>query len=325
MENMEKTMISVAICTFNGEKYIRKQLLSILNQSIKVDEIIVVDDCSNDHTLKILYDVLDKSKIPHQIIVNQKNVGVMSSFEKALCMCSGDILFTCDQDDIWKKEKVQLFMEVFENRPDVSLVFSNGELINENEQSLKTTLWTKLNFKMDNKLDFKQLLKSNVVTGSAMAVRKNIVDMALPFPHSWLHDGWLALVSYALGKIYALPKITYLYRIHSENVVGVGENTFWKKFKNWKKKIEHMPEIYQIKYERYNLFLQRYGNQMTEEETILLDDCINFWKTLNRLAEKKKLYAAIEILRFGLMGKYHKYYTGRKGMLRDLLYTFSKH
>lgn len=95
-------MISVAMTTFNGEKYIEKQIESIIHQSLPVDEIIVCDDGSTDHTVELLkkYDVT--------LIQNFQNLGYKLNFKQAMEKCNGDYIFLCDQDDIWEKDKVRI-------------------------------------------------------------------------------------------------------------------------------------------------------------------------------------------------------------------------
>jgi glycosyltransferase involved in cell wall biosynthesis len=99
--------ISVALCTYNGEKYIKEQIISILKQSKRVDEIIISDDNSSDTTLKIVNDLLSDCDIAHKICTHETNIGVTRNFMECISKCSGDIIFTCDQDDVWKKNKVE--------------------------------------------------------------------------------------------------------------------------------------------------------------------------------------------------------------------------
>ena len=94
-------MISVAMTTYNGEKYIRKQIESILNQSMKVDEIIVCDDGSTDKTVEIL------KEYPVTVYQNENNLGYRLNFKKAMSLCTHEYTFLCDQDDIWEKKKIK--------------------------------------------------------------------------------------------------------------------------------------------------------------------------------------------------------------------------
>ena len=88
--------ISVGICTYNGEKYIREQLESIINQSIKPDEIIISDDASEDNTIQIIESILSESDISYIINKNDVRQGLHSNFTKCFELCTGDVIFSCD-------------------------------------------------------------------------------------------------------------------------------------------------------------------------------------------------------------------------------------
>src|SRR5574344_1867255 len=125
-------MISVALCTYNGEKYIEEQLLSIIHQTEKVDEIVVCDDCSVDNTIKkVEHIAVEHPEITFNIKVNEQNLGVTKNFEKAIFLCKGDIVFLSDQDDVWNPNKVASIVQWFEKHPDKSTVFTNAILIDE--------------------------------------------------------------------------------------------------------------------------------------------------------------------------------------------------
>jgi len=100
MKKFNKNTISVALCTYNGELYLREQLESILKQTFPPDEIIICDDGSTDTTIKILEEFRRKSFIPVKVYYNKENLGVSKNFEKAISLCSGDIIFLSDQDDV---------------------------------------------------------------------------------------------------------------------------------------------------------------------------------------------------------------------------------
>lgn len=122
--------ISVAMASYNGEKYIEKQIRSILNQTYPVDEIVVSDDGSSDKTIEILNKIEDKRI---HVFNNNGRKGYCGNFENALKICTGDYIFLADQDDLWMSNKVQSFINFIEKHPSVSCVFSNGILIDEND------------------------------------------------------------------------------------------------------------------------------------------------------------------------------------------------
>ena len=104
--------ISVAICTFNGEKFLQEQINSILEQTLKVDEIVICDDCSTDNTWDILKDYKTNNPSLFQIHRNEINLKSNKNFEKAIGLCTGCYIFLSDQDDIWKNDKVEKTLAV---------------------------------------------------------------------------------------------------------------------------------------------------------------------------------------------------------------------
>jgi len=111
------------LCTYNGELYLREQLESIFKQTRLPDEIIVCDDCSVDSTLKILDEFRKIFPVPFKIYVSKKTLGVSKNFERAISLCTGDIIVLSDQDDVWMPETIKKVIEVFNNNKDCSYVF----------------------------------------------------------------------------------------------------------------------------------------------------------------------------------------------------------
>ena len=113
---------SVAIATYNGEKYIIEQLESILYQTQAVDEVIICDDCSQDRTVHIIRDFIVQHELncTWKLFVNDQNLGYCENFKKAIYLCTGDIVFFCDQDDIWVKNRVEVMAAAIHDKPDIS-------------------------------------------------------------------------------------------------------------------------------------------------------------------------------------------------------------
>ena len=173
--------ISVALCTYNGGKYIEEQINSILNQSVKVDEIIVCDDQSKDDTLLKLKKLQTKNT-SISIIENDINLRSTKNFEKAISLCTGDYIFLSDQDDSWNKQKVEKTIAVFNENPTAEGVFSNASLIDENNNIFTDkTIWDSVFFfenEFKKPIDFFDIIakNGNVVTGATLCIKKSVKE-----------------------------------------------------------------------------------------------------------------------------------------------------
>lgn len=255
--------VSVALCCFNGEKYIDDQIGSILQQTLPVDEVIICDDCSTDSTRTKVEEWQKKYYPVIKIFTNKENLGVKGNFEKAIEKCTGDIILLSDQDDVWMKDKVKNVVEYFNRFPSKLAVFSNAELINEDSENVQKTIWKELLFQdkvqQNPDLDVFEhlLLYRNVITGACLAFKRDAVQFILPFTANpaYLHDEWIGLVLGSKGKIGLLNEPLIKYRIHSNQVTksiwnsnnskiqirrSILENNFkefpLEHYRHWKKK-----------------------------------------------------------------------------------------
>jgi glycosyltransferase involved in cell wall biosynthesis len=211
-------MISVAMCTFNGEKYLCEQINSILLQTLVPDEIVICDDGSTDGTKEIL----KAFARCHPFIkahFNPSNLGCTKNFEQAIRKCKGDLIFLADQDDVWLPEKVATITNEFERRPKVKMFFTDAYVANEQLTPEPESLWDTLYFEPQ-KFTKGIIFRQNLVTGATMAFRKEALTLSFPFPAAVVHDDWLAYtiaVRYPVGLIE--KKLIY-YRQHHGQQVG---------------------------------------------------------------------------------------------------------
>ena len=196
--------ISIALCTYNGSKYLIDQLESLKNQTLKADELIVCDDCSTDDTIEILKKYKDILNI--KLFINDSNLGVTKNFEKAISLCSGDIIFLCDQDDIWESKKIEKMSKIFDDK-NIGVVLCNGMVIDQNDKQIKNyTLWNSFGIdKIDRKnFNVNALIDKNLFTGMAMAFRSCLKQYILPISKNACHDEWISLICTYKSKIYFL-------------------------------------------------------------------------------------------------------------------------
>lgn len=222
---MNKELISIVMATYNGEKYLRKQLVSILGQTYQHFELIVVDDASTDETLSILneYSVLD-DRI--HVFPAEENIGLVANFERGLRLAKGEFIALSDQDDIFRKNKIELLLTALKDHPSRDLVLSDLSLIDENGNHIAHSMWRYSRLKPKQGKPFRRLLYANFATGCAMMVRRRLLELAIPFPPDCnLHDWWLAVVasSSKAGGICLVDKQLTAYRQHGSNVLGTKE------------------------------------------------------------------------------------------------------
>jgi len=248
---------SIALCTYNGEKYIREQLYSLLNQTILPNEIIICDDKSTDETINIIKRFSNENPNIFKIHINEKNIGTIKNFENAIYLTTGDIIFLSDQDDIWNSDKIEKMIAVFNIKQESLLVFSNGDIIDENGVRNDSTLWDKWSFTpemkkkwMNNNLAFNDLFKNNnIVTGATIAFRKELKNHILPInvPYEYWHDVWIALHASGLNGLTFIEESLIQYRIHPKQQIGIPESNFISdnshNFQNSVSKVEFFKSI----------------------------------------------------------------------------------
>ncbi len=207
------------MATFNGERYLRKQLESIYGQTYSNIEVIVTDDASSDTT----QDILDEYKISHGLryYINETNIGFKKNFEKAVSYCVGEYIAFADQDDIWLSQKLQVLID---NIGTNDLVCSNASLIDENDQVLCESLMEKIKLKICKKEDmFAYFMFRNFVTGCTTLVRKSLIEKYSPSPDTEkYHDWWFAICASKNNGINYVVEPLVLYRQHIGQDTGAG-------------------------------------------------------------------------------------------------------
>lgn len=215
--------ISVCIATYNGEKYIKEQLDSILVQLDKNDEIIVSDDSSTDSTIEIIKLYND---IRIKIYENQKFKSPIFNFENALKHSNNEYIFLADQDDIWMPNKVE---EIKNCLKEYDLIVSDANIINSIGDVLSNSFYQINNSKQG----FIHNIIKNSYLGCCMAFNRSILEIALPFPKDIpMHDWWIGLIGELYGKTYFIEDRLIVYRKHDNNVTSSGEkssNSFYQK------------------------------------------------------------------------------------------------
>ncbi len=216
--------ISVAIATYNGEKYIKEQLESILKQLNKNDEIIISDDGSADKTIEIAKSFNDKRI---KIINGPKN-GVKQNFANAIKNCNGKYIFLSDQDDMWLDNKVNEVLKAFEKNK-CSLVIHDAYITDSKLNIVEESFFK---YRKSKSGILKNIWKNSYI-GCCMAFSKSIIKYVLPIPNDIeMHDQWIGIVNEKHGKSYFLNKRLIKYRRHEKNVSSLKHYKFKKMLKN---------------------------------------------------------------------------------------------
>lgn len=220
--------ISVAMCTYNGAAYLPAQLESLAAQMRLPDELVVCDDDSSDQTVDLLKMFASSAPFPVRLYTNDSNLGPTKNFEKAIRLCTGDVIALCDQDDVWLSQKLARTESELEHARDAGVVFSDAELIDETGRYLGKRLWQELSADDDERVPagrdktWFELLPGATVTGATMAFRARYKNLVLPIPPNpqLIHDGWIALVVSCVARVMPLPEPLVLYRRHLHQQVG---------------------------------------------------------------------------------------------------------
>jgi len=212
--------VSVAMTTFNGEKYVSEQIRSILAQLEPKDELIIADDGSTDNTLQILEQFATEE---HRVnLLRSNGIGIIKNYEKAISACTNDLIFLSDQDDVWTPDKVRVIKAYFEREENLTLIMSDLTVVN---QALETVNESYMKMRNCSTGILKNIVKNGYV-GCALAFRSQLKEFVLPFPEGVpMHDQWLGILAEMFGKTKMVEEQLVLYRRYEDNVTSLISNT----------------------------------------------------------------------------------------------------
>lgn len=261
--------VCVLLSTYNGEKYIRKQIQSILQQSYTDFRIMVRDDGSTDSTLEII-DSMKDSRI--NLIEAGANIGIVNSFSKLLELNAFDYFLLCDQDDIWQKNKIESQLNILtkmesEYGKNIPLMtFSDLRMINSDDQLIFHSFWEYAKI-VPSKINISSLLVQPLATGCTIAGNRKLANIATPIPENvFMHDWWLSILSTAFGKIDSTRDKLIDYRIHESNRLGVGSHGI----KNIQEKYIKYKEFYTATILQAEEFRKKFDTNVNSKEEELL-------------------------------------------------------
>lgn len=324
--------VSIALCTYNGEHFLEEQLETIATQTIPPFELVICDDASSDSTAEIIEHFAAHAAFPVKLHFNDKNLGYLKNFEKAISLCTGDIIALCDQDDRWHADKLKTLLSAFSN-PKVGMVFSNAAMMDREGNLTGESLWDRHHF--DSKLRhlfsqgnaYQFLYFKNVVSGCTMAFRRQWWPLIQPFPENThiIHDGWIALMISLFAEIAIIDEPLINYRIHA----GQATINLPRKKGHWRRKSKAQDaeknQIYRQKLNQLKVIRERvheFEEYIAPEKRLCLLECLKereLHLVLRFNIPRNKLIRYQKIVKELKTGRYHRFSKGFKSALGDSL------
>ena len=319
--------VSVVVCTYNGEKYLREQLQSILDQTMPPDEIIVSDDGSTDSTLEIIEELASSYGVAQtpvwRVETRTKPLGVSGNFASALTKARGEFIALADQDDVWESERVEKGLAHFNDgvllvHSDATLIEASGRPTGTLMSALRLTSSERRNLLSGRALD--TLLRRNVVTGATTMIRPSLLEQALPIPEGWVHDEWLALVAAAQGGVVFQEDSLIRYRQHGNNEIGASKTDYYEATRRLREK---RSEFFARKLRRNDgiaALLETKPAWLGSAAHSSLTAKVEFdqWRSTLPSSRARRL---VPVLRGWFVGDYGRYARGYMDVIRDIALT----
>ena len=221
--------ISIAMTTYNGERFLTKQLESLLNQTCPADEVIICDDCSKDHTAQLLKDFIKTNNLTNWVLhENEHNIGYIKNFYKAISKTTGDIIFLSDQDDIWNSEKIEFMSDIITNNPEIQMLNSSFSVINSADIEVNVSpaeiypnpkgIRKRIHPKELLNCSCAEILQGDISPGCSAVFTKNLKDIYIKQSSRTIpHDYELNIIAGFINGLYLVDTETMKYRIHDNN------------------------------------------------------------------------------------------------------------
>jgi glycosyltransferase involved in cell wall biosynthesis len=332
--------VSVALCTYNGASYIEEQLTSILSQRLLPSEIVISDDGSSDDTvaksraITDAYTAMNEHSPIFHYLLNAAPKGVAQNFQQAIQATSSDLVALSDQDDVWADNRLERLVDSFATESDLLLMGSGAQAIDAKGKSLGFTLFEAIAVtpteweQLESGCAYDALIRRNLFTGATMIFRRDLFELAAPFPKYWLHDEWLAIVGAAVGQVSLSREQLTGYRQHGANVAGITSQTKFNKLRKIAKLFENRASR--------NVSLRHKADDLVKRLELLNANVPSSAAyMLERPLQEARSNLEHEDFRLGLprlrllrirpilvelaSGRYDRYDYGKKDALRDLL------
>lgn len=262
-------MISVAMTTYNGEKYVETQMVSLMYQSRCADEVIIVDDCSKDNTAEIIRQFIERYQLySWSFFQNKKNLGYKRNFYYSISKTHGDLIFLCDQDDEWEKDKIKCMERVFSKNKNILALNTAFSLIDGNGRTIEyhcrrgaynhDLIRGKCREGQLKAISYDTIMRYNISPGCTMAFRKKIKDVFINNSLSKLpHDWEINIIAANKGGLFFYNWPLIRYRIHEKNTLGMNtddsiSNLEFKKDEDFRKAALEDRELFREAMDEWN-------------------------------------------------------------------------
>jgi glycosyltransferase involved in cell wall biosynthesis len=311
---------SVALCTFRGRQYLPALLASLAAQTRQPGEVVVCDDASADGTADLVRQLAPTLPFPVHVHVQPARLGSTANFDHTLGLCSGDVIFLADQDDVWHPDKIERVMAEFAQHPRAGLVASDCALIDESGTPLGRRQWQTLCFRppADRRVRVRHLLPFNVVSGAATAVRRNLLDMISPIPPGWVHDAWAAVIAAAVSEVRLIPDPLIDYRQHAGQQIG-SVRSAERVRRAGQRDAAYFSEVAE-RFTEAAERLEQFRSRLVDPDALdLLRGKAAFARSQQRMREGRRWRRIAPAVRHLLHGEYHRYTRGWRAFAADLL------
>jgi glycosyltransferase involved in cell wall biosynthesis len=310
--------ISVAMCTYNGGRYLQDQLESIALQSRLPWELIVCDDQSTDETLSILKRFQAEAPFAVKVIRNNQRLGSTRNFDQAIGLTHGELVALCDQDDRWGSTKLERLSEELRENPFLGGVFSDANLIDGDGRKADLRLFSKHKFTPAKQRNFLScptatLLKHDVVTGATLMFRASIRPYCSPIPLSWVHDGWLAWMIALHSRLGLIPEPLIDYRVHAGQQLGVAEG------QSANGRGETRRQFYKRVARQFEDLLQRVLSEGWSKNDALIGQIREKIEFLNKQSTLSPSFGVRTLQMIGQLPRYVHYARGLGSLRADLM------
>jgi glycosyltransferase involved in cell wall biosynthesis len=322
----QRKSISVAMCTYNGEHFIKEQLESIARQTRLPEEIVICDDRSSDRTIEIIQAFAQTAPFSVRLSINEQNLGsqpkgITRNCERAVSLCTGELIFPCDQDDIWLPEKTATMAAMLENDSRIGGVFTDGQLVTQDGQPKGALLSeaTGLNARDRKRLGrgdaLPVLLAMDKIYGSSMMFDVRLLPKILPVPPNWWFDAWVGCMVSVHARLAYIAQPLYLYRIHPNQSHSASIATTSQRIQQWKSSAQKFWEDSEPR-------LRELRERIAAENDPHLRPDLDYVEGRMALLRNRAELSSNRLRRAGQVitqtGNYLRYFNGWRSIVKDL-------